>query len=191
MGFRDWFRRKPASLGDERLARPRPRYYAMAHVLLRQVGLEDPLFFLGILASPGASEFFSKLLEALSDAELEPDDFDVDKLRVHPLRVGVFPCAVVEFPQPRAITEAYYTALVALIDPADGIPEKDTDIPARYITLEFGMGEGGAPRTVLGEWTGKGVRDVTHANYGDGPEPTLEAFVAAVKGMIDSGGNVD
>jgi hypothetical protein len=179
MGIRDWFRGKPK--GPETVSmRPRPRYYAMPHILLRQVGLEDPLFYLGVLASPDAPKFLSQLMVTLDENDFEQDDFDVGTLRIHPVRIGQYPCAVVEFPQPRGITEVFYTALVALIDPANGIPEERTEVPARYFTLELGLSDDESQRTVLCEWNA-----TTHANFGDGPEPTVAAFVAEIEKMLE------
>ncbi len=44
----------------------------------------------------------------------------------------------------------------------------------RLVTLEKGFSLSNEPRTVLAEWAND-----SHANYGDGPEPTLDAFVGA------------
>lgn len=184
MGFFDLFRRKPPepALSIENLGEPRCHHYAMAHHALRGVALEDPLFYLAVLASPDAGRFLADLFRSVSKhcagREARPD-FAAADLTVHCVKVGRFPCAVVAFPPPRATTEVFFTATVLLADPAE--VTRDAPPPAaRYFTLEKGFTFEGPPRTVLCEWTAAGA----HANKGDGPVPELAAFVAAVEGHV-------
>ena len=54
----------------------------------------------------------------------------------------------------------------------------------QYFTLEKGDDPTtGESRTVLCAWEGD-----SHLNYGDGPEPTPEAFIAAVTQLIQTTG---
>lgn len=181
MGLFDFFRRRapePPEADLEDLDEPRCHHYTLAHYALRSVAFDDPLAYLGILVSPDARSFLAHLLRSVSEhcKEQEPQpDFGIEDITVHPVRVGRYPCAVIELPRPRAITEAYFTAAVLLADPADGLPVS-TPMELRYFTLEKGFVLAGPPRTVLCEWTSEG----THVNYGDGPVPQLEAFVRAV-----------
>jgi hypothetical protein len=187
MGLFDLFRRKrdkrndPAPAEEDR-DEPRCHHYTLAHHALRRVALDDPLAYLGILASPDASEFLAHLLRSVSEhcREREPrPDFGVEEVAIHKVRVGRYPCAVIEMPRPRATTEAYFTAAVLLADPQDGLPASGR-VEARYFTLEKGFVFGGPPRTVLGEWTAEG----THVNFGDGPAPRLESFLKAVEELV-------
>jgi hypothetical protein len=151
----------------------------LAHVALRQIALEDPLFYLGVLASERRSEFLEQLFESVDQhcrVQGARADFAAGDIAFHGLRVGQFPCAVLEFPPPREATEVFFTALVLLADPSQPLPEREA-LTAHYFTLERGFAFDGTPRTVLGGWT----KD-SHVNYGDGPEPTLANFAAALGG---------
>jgi hypothetical protein len=161
---------------------PRCHHYMLAHVALKQIALENPLFYLGVLASESRSEFLEDLFESVDQhcrTQAARADFSAADLRFHGLRVGQFPCAIVEFPAPRETTEVFFTALVVLADPSQPLPEREA-LTARYFTLERGFSLDGMPRTVLGEWT----MDGAHVNYGDGPEPALATFAAALEGHV-------
>jgi hypothetical protein len=183
MGLFDIFRRKPqepphSSAAD--LDEPRCHHYALAHYALRSAAFGDPLAYLGILASPDAREFLAQMLRSVSEhCENEEPEFAAEDIAVHPVRVGRYPCAVVELPRPRAVAEAYFTAAVLLADLQDRTPES-APLELRYFTLEKGVVLAGPSRTVLCEWTSEG----SHANYGDGPMPQLKAFVKAVEELV-------
>jgi len=187
MGLFDFFGRKPDTRHDpgpveEDLDEPRCHHYMLAHYALRGAAFDDPLACLGILASPDAQRFLSHLLQSVSEhcKEREPrPDFSAERLAVHKVRVGRYPCAVVEMPRPRATTEAFFVAAVLLADPKGGMSESE-EIELRYFILERGFVLGGPPRTVLCEWTSEGK----HVNYGNGPEARLELFVRAVEEMV-------
>jgi len=156
-------------------AEPRCSHYTLAHYALRQVALSDPLRYLAVLASPDAQKHLENLLQAVAEscaARNEKPDFTADDLKIHCRRINRFPCAIVEFPPPQAFAEAFFTALVAYVDFSGPIPDRPS-VMARYFTLECGVSMDGSPRTVLAEWT----TDGTHNNFGDGPEPAVEAFV--------------
>jgi hypothetical protein len=183
MGLFDFFRRKaqkPPGPSSEDLDEPRCHHYALAHYVLRSVAFDDPLAYLGILASPDAHKFLAHLLRSVSErCKNEQPDFAAEDIAIHPVRVGQYPCAVIELPQPRATAEAYFTAAVLLADLQDQVPES-AQRKLRYFTLEKGFVLNGPPRTVLCEWTSEG----SHVNYGDGPLPQLEAFVRAVEELL-------
>lgn len=181
MSLFDFFKRKPDPPPMLPPDAPRWHHYAMAHLALRSVGLDDPLLYLAVLASPDRDDFLKSLFESVCERcdERAKPDFIASDIHVHAVRAGVYPCAVVEMPTPRTTTEAFFTALVMLIDPAtSSLPEERKNVPARYFTLEKGFSLDGTPRTVLGEWTTE-----SHLNYGDGPEPTLESFVERIAAM--------
>jgi hypothetical protein len=183
VGLFDLFRRKPQGPSDsnaEDFDEPRCHHYALAHYALRSAAFGDPLAYLGILASPDARGFLAHMLRSVSEhCKNEEPGFAAEDIAVHPVRVGRYPCAVVELPRPRAAAEAYFTAAVLLADLQDRTPES-APLELRYFTLEKGITLAGPPRTVLCEWTSEG----SHANYGDGPMPQLEAFVRAVEESI-------
>jgi hypothetical protein len=172
----------PATTTPSLGAETRPGHYVFAHYALRTIALDDPLVYLGVLASPDAQSFLDHLLKTVSQHARPgdaPPDFSAADCRIHTVRAGVYPCAVVELPPPHAMTEAYFTAAVLLLDPA----QESADLknaPVRYFTLELGFDLDSTPRTVLCEWT----KDGTHVNFGDGPAPTLEGFVAAVSSHL-------
>lgn len=153
----------------------------MAHVALRQIGLSDPLRYLAILGSEEASGFLGHVFKMVSDdIDDEQPDFGAEALRIHCQRIGKFPCAVVEMPEPRSMTEAFFTGLVMLKEMGTGFTEGEK-IPARYFTLEKGFEEDGTPRTVFCEWAAE-----SHSNYGDGPAPTVVGFCEAIEAALNS-----
>jgi hypothetical protein len=159
-------------------AETRQAHYVFAHYALRSVALNDPVFYLGVLASPAGSQFLDDLLTTVSEharPDDPPPDFSAADCRIHTVRAGVYPCAVVEMPPPRAMTEAYFTAAVLLLDPAQEQADL-TNAAVRYFTLEQGFDLEGHSRTVLCEWN----KDGTHVNFGEGPSPTVERFVSAL-----------
>ncbi len=160
----------------------RQAHYVFAHYALRTVALSDPLFYVGVLASPDGPRMLDDLLQKVAEHARPgdpPPDFSAADCRIHTVRAGGYPCAVVELPPPRAMTEAYFTAAVLLLDSAQEQPDF-LNAPVRYFTLEHSLSLDGAPRTVLCEWT----KDGTHVNFGDGPPPALEPFVSAVSGHL-------
>ncbi len=187
MGLFDFFRRGPQpppqpAAPQSDLAEPRCHHYTLAHQALRTVAFEQPAGFLGLLASPEARSFLADLLTAVTEhcQGREPwPDFGVEALTIHTFRVGQFPCAVVELPPPRAVTEAFFVAAVLLVD-LDREQPAPQEAALRYFTLEKGFVLDGPPRTVLGEWTAEG----SHHNYGDGPAPQLGPFVRAMEAML-------
>jgi hypothetical protein len=146
------------------------------------VAFEQPLAFLGVLASPEAQRFLADLMQSVSKhcEEREPQpDFSVEDITIHNIRVRQYPCAVVEMPRPRATTEAFFVAAVLLAEIDRELPDAK-DRALRYFTLEKGLVLGGPSRTVLCEWTSDG----SHVNYGDGPTPRIEAFIESVQELL-------
>jgi hypothetical protein len=179
MGIFDFFRKQHAERKHE-LNEPEQRgpsvHYVFAHYALRQLALAEPMRFLAILASPQAHDFLAAVLQDVAQQLGKPAPFAATDLLIHPTRIGDHPCAIVEFPTPQGITETYFTALLALVRLHEGLPADDESVPARYLTLEKGASFDNRPRTVLGEWT-----DTSHLNFGDGPTPTLYAFMQALE----------
>jgi hypothetical protein len=163
-------------------AEMRPVHYLFAHYALRSVALNDPVFYFGVLASPEAAKFLTHLLRTTADHARPgdpPADFTADDLRVHTVRAGGYPCAVVEMPQPRATTEAFFTAAVLLVDPAAEAPDLAA-APVRYFTLEKSFDLEGNAFAMMCEWS----KDGSHANFGGGPPPRLDDFVKAIEYLL-------
>jgi hypothetical protein len=177
MGIFDFFRKKkvdptPAAAPE----RDKPSaHYVLAHFALRQFALEDPIRYLGVMSSPHARKFLQMMLDDVSK-DFAVHDFSVEDMHVHPTRIGDFACAILEFPLPRQLPEVDFTAVLVKVQ-FDGDDEpKAVSGSAHYMTLERGMAINGMTRTVLCEWT-----DTSHANFGDGPQPTLHGFMEALK----------
>lgn len=158
--------------------RPRPHHYHLVHYVLRMVAFTQPVDCLGHLASEGAEEFVEHLwdmtVECCPDDAGAPDFAPAD-IDVHIARIGEYPCAVVEMPPPRKMTEAYFAGLLIPVE-LDELADGRTEVPLRYFTLEYTVDERDAASTVLCEWTADG----DHLNGGSGPEPTLGAFLQAI-----------
>lgn len=165
---------------------PRCRHYVFAHVALRQVAFEYPVEIVAALGSEKADALIDDLWQSVEQAcndQGTDDRASVDRqaIRVHRVRVGVYPTAIVEMPTPIATTEAYFAAVVLCVDPeATGLSKEDIDV--RFFTLEFGakLAVGDQDRTVLCEWTADGL----HANMGDGPIADVALFANAIKAVV-------
>jgi hypothetical protein len=161
-------------------ARARPLHYAFAHHALRDVALNDPLYYLAVLASPNALTFLAALLQRVAQhvAANAAPEFTVDDLTIHTGQVAGFPCAIVELPTPRASPEAFFTAAVLLV-PFGGNPGPEP--PVRYFTLEQSFELDGTPFAMMCEWT-----KTIHSNFGGGPPPRLADFTRTIEHLIGS-----
>lgn len=91
--------------------------------------------------------------------------------------------AIIGLPTPRAVTEAYFVAIVCDIPPQPPADKSDASlevyrdglaqIAVDYFTLEFGFSLDATRRTAFCAWT----RDGAHHNMGDGPPPDETAFL--------------
>ena len=180
MGFFDFLKRKQPSKAMPPPDKEEPtHHYVLAHYALRQMALDKPLQYLAVLASPDADRFIASLFESVCEQLKQPPDFGADAVIAHHVHIKEYPCAIIEMPQPKDTTEAYFTALVAFAKLNDKAPPDPENVSARYFTLELGFSLDGTPRTVLAEWS----KD-RHINYGDGPKPTVEAFAGSIEGLI-------
>ena len=154
-------------------------HYALAHIALRKTALDDPLRCLAILDSPQAKSFIAAILESVSRLIERPAEFSAQMIEVHPVNVNNYPCVIVEMPEPSESGQAHFAALVVLVNSKNGLPPNSQQLRARYFTLEKGLSHDGRSRTVFAEWDRS-----THMNYGDGPEPTIEAFVGRIETLF-------
>jgi hypothetical protein len=176
MGLLDFLKRKPRVPPEDEGPSPD---YVFAHYALRQIALSDPLHLLAVAASPEAKPFFEHVLKLVADQCGRRASFDAASLKIHATRVNDYACAVIELPEPREVAEAFMVALVLPIETSADKPPKIDEAQARYFTLEKGFALSNEPRTVLAEWDAQ-----RHSNYGDGPAPTVDEFVAALGGHL-------
>jgi len=150
---------------------PRQHHYIFGHVAMRSLTQSDPAQMLAVLASPRAQEFLESLWGRVGEDLPEGDRVDAAGLGVvmEALDDGG-PVAIVTLPEPAGMTEAHMIAVAG------------TSSGCRFITLEYtlsALDESATPQTVLCEWS-----DQAHLNFGEGPEPTRAAFLAAVKKLV-------
>jgi len=177
MGLFDFMKRKSDSAPEDEGPSP---HYVFAHYAMRQIALAEPLQILAIAASPDVGGFIDAVLRNVVEKSGREAGFEGADIKVHPTRVNDYPCVVIEMPEPQEAAEAYLVAILVPIDFSSELPP-DLDqeqVTAQYYTLEKGFSLSGEPRTVLAEWDHQ-----KHSNYGEGPEPTVEAFVAALSGQ--------
>lgn len=157
-----------------------PHHYIFAHQVMKHMALSDPARFLAILASEHARDFISDMFNAICEkVGAQSPEFAASDIRIHGRRVGGFPCAVIEMPEPKETAEAFFTATVLLADGQAPLPE-GRPLPARYFTLEKGYSfERRRERTVLCEWTTD-----SHLNCGDGPPATVDDFCLAIQDLL-------
>ena len=178
MGLFDFFKKKPepSQMNDG----PSPEY-ALAHLALRHIALSDPIQFLAIVASPEADRFIDSIIKNVKENCGRKPSFDATSVKIATVRVNEFPCAILEFPAPNEIAEAFMVGVIVEIDSSSEQPTEIETTQARYFTLEKGYSDTNELRTVLGEWT-----EDSHLNYGDGPPPTVEAFVEFLSEMLQN-----
>ena len=136
--------------------------------------------FFGIMASPQKDEFLKDVWGQICE-NCDPEgkaSFDISEVIASTGRIKDYPAIVIRMPPPQRTTEAYFVAVVLKIDVEEDDQPENPDFA--YLTLEKGMNLDGSDRMVLCGWTGEN----THDNYGEGPEATPEAFVAAVEARV-------
>ena len=86
---------------------------------------------------------------------------------------------LLQFPAPTTMPETYFAAIA--FDPGKRslFPWRRRRPDLRYLALELGFTLEGTRGTVLGEWTAEG-----HLNYGNGPDPSVEAFLKSVGELL-------
>jgi hypothetical protein len=181
------------------MSEPEPRcvHYQFVHVALRTLVFSEPRLATALweLDDPGPllDDIALQVVRACRGRG-EGGEIRAEHLTLHKLRLGGYPCMIIEMPEPIATTEAYMLAILGRPD-ADGAgaqaegeeegeEEGEADVSEedpqrRYFTLEYSSHRP-PPHTVLGEWTAQG----SHMNMGGGPEPTVEAFVAELARFV-------
>ena len=182
MGLFDFFSRGSNSrspAGTE----PRCDHYSFAHVVLRKAAFENPTLCVTSLASPDGRQYLAELWDNVVTTCREheqPVEITLDDILIHKLRVGTFPCTLLELPSPRYSTEVFFVAIILTVDmTAD--TQNISGNSVRYLTLENSEPHDEEVHTVLGEWSAEGI----HYILGTGPYPELSEFVAAITELFD------
>lgn len=163
---------------------PRPFYYVLAHVALRELAMSDPGRFLEAVSGDGASLFLQQIWDRVR-ADVAPDkEIPTELIRCNVDNLaGGRHLAVINMPTPGRITEAFFVA--ALVDqPAKHLGFLTRRPTCRYFTLELGESDEGEPETIFCEW----LRDkggVSHHNYGPIQSGGRDGFVYAIRSMIE------
>jgi hypothetical protein len=141
-------------------------HYFFGHISLRRLAYEAPDLLEWTLSDPDA--LASWIERAMGEAAqfwgLTPEQrLDlVARIRATWRRIGDAQAVIVTMPPPRIASECYF---IAICRRSDGSPA--------YFTLERSV----FSPTVLCGWSADGV----HLNYGSNPEPTIQAFMAAIE----------
>lgn len=186
MGLLDFFSRRGRqenSPGNE----ARNDHYTFPHTVLREAAFGDPTECVTTLASADAADYVAKLFEEVVQA-CQEFDFPVtmtpDDLLIHKLRIGPFPCTLIEMPTPKFPTEVFFVALILTVD-VTSREQQDPETSLRFITLEHGEivdQQRDEIPTVLGEW----MADESYVSHGAGPTPTIDEFVRRINELVAS-----
>jgi hypothetical protein len=140
-------------------------HYHFAHVALRAFAFAEPdLTVLSLTDTKGAQRLIGAVLTEVAES------YELDEQQVRALargfavtvrRDGGLPVCVITMPPPQKAPDCYLIGIVSLHD--GGV---------EYFTLERATKSG----TMLCGWDAKGV----HLNYGGGPSPDVDAFVARI-----------
>lgn len=161
---------------------PNSLHYALVHEALRATAFENPTLICGTLTSGMGTPFLRSLVDGVRDAEIT-SNFTIEAIRLHKLRVGRFPCLIIEMPPPEQPREAYFAAILLMADSKTPLHHIGVN-HLRFFTLERTADAGDPTKTVFCEWNEAGGR----RSYGDGPSPTVDRFLHALSGMAGTRG---
>jgi hypothetical protein len=149
----------------------RPHHYQFAHIALPRMAEKVGHSLLDTPPPEGLTALLVAAWGETGDRLPAEDRLIGDGLSGEVFDIDGHRMLVVTMPPPLHPPEAY---LAALVRPAGS----DSSTGLRCFTLELGTGPEVQP-TVIGEWVAGG-----HRNYGPGPEPTVDAFVAALDKLL-------
>ena len=169
---------------QELLENPRRHHYVYAHNIIRDFCNDDPSLFFGYMGSPEKDVlvgfFWHKVCEFCDQEEITvlcEKDF-----KFTCLSLSEFPTILVEMPKPKAITEAFYVAIVLLANMSeDPAPENPN---ARYFVLELGQFDPDQNiHGVIGEWIEdkNSTSNNKHLNYGISHDMSINSFLQEVE----------
>ena len=159
-------------LVQQRIMPERTQHYKFAHVVLRDLFFEnrDKLYQDIFYTKDGLIELWYEIGKFYIENFEGPKFLDSLGLTIERKETENHSLFIITLPKPENSPEAYFVGMT--------VPYNSSD-KARYITLEYGMDTKSHPYTVLCEWDGK-----THLNYGEGEEPTVEAFTNTLISML-------
>jgi hypothetical protein len=168
---------------EKLLAEPRGsrHHYEIAHCALREMCFADPLYFFSMIYNDeNRDDFLQRIWEIVCEQcdHTGPAPFDITDLGLTSGRVKGLSSIIVSMPPPARTGEAYFVGISLAMQLDED--EQPKDVNVTYLTLEKGKEMDGSDCTVLCAWEGE-----EHLNHGNGPEPTLEAFVGAMEEMIE------
>jgi heat shock protein HspQ len=149
----------------------RPHHYIFAHRILPQIVFDDPDAFYGVMrdgrSAPVLEALWHRVGEETGQPIFTPYGETALKVRAHDFlgRLGV----VIELPEPRVMTEAWYIAVIS--------DDQSAGEPWRYLMLENTDRVDENPRAVLCEWFNDGSRQ----NHQQTVLPTFDNMVKAVE----------
>lgn len=152
---------------------PRRQHYYFAHQYLRDRAQQNPEPLVDNLRKETGTKYLKFLWVSRGfAAKREEDDFiPADGLKCFPIEIGnEYFGALVEFPTPEKMTEAYFAAIILPV-------RAQPSVPAEFFTLEFSLNR--SEGTILCKWV-----EGSHFNLGDGPPPQREAFVEAISKLL-------
>lgn len=181
MGLFDFFSRDPTGKGQSG-TKPRCDHYSFAHVVLRKAAFANPAQCVTEAASTNGKQYLTQLWKdvvATCEKNHQPVDMTLDDILIHKLRIGTFPCTLLEMPSPEFCEEAFFIAMILTVDLTNQSPNLSAN-SIRYLTLENGEPHEEQVHTVLGEWS----QDGNHIDHGPGPYPDLGEFVTRITDLV-------
>jgi len=160
---------------------PRPFYYVLGHVALRDIAMSDPRRFLEIVSGDGSADFFRRVWDQVQTDVAPDDEIPMESIQcdVYGLEGGRN-LAVINMPAPERIAEPFFVAV--LVDkPTKLFGFLPRRAGCRYFTLELGEDEQGERLAVFCEWQ-KGRRGPIHNYYGP-IQPAGGGFISAIKSV--------
>lgn len=154
----------------------RYQHYHFVHEYLRDKCLGAPVAALNDFFHEKATEHLEIAWVSLGVLHKDREDEFIrpDGIEVMPFSIGnSLKGAILTFPEPKRLNEAFMSAIVA---PADIRMEDERK--SRYFTLEYNR-DRPAPHTYVAEWI-----DGAHFNLGSGPTPTAENFKQVVVDLV-------
>lgn len=157
----------------------------LSHNAALKTGLRELLFHSAAgpawVFSSEATEVLRDLWQDVAQAVDDPQRRPADGLEASVIReVEGYLVRVIGFPHPAEIAENHFAAVAYRPARRGLLFWKREPACLRYLALEFGRTfPQGAEKTVLGEWTAD-----AHVNYGDGPDPTVDDFIEAIRPIL-------
>jgi hypothetical protein len=163
---------------------PRSHHYDFTHRILPQLTFENPARMREFVRERDAEGRLRKMWHEYGDTVRKSGGIVIPgapELAVHDGKGDLV--AVVRMPSPARVAECHFVALHFQIG-GRGWKAMLRRLRVRYFTLEVDdVPRGAPPRTLLGGW-----HEGTHVSFGEGPPPSQEAFLAAVRAQVEAQG---